>query len=351
MTNERVRVLASTSQRIIAGAMVLGFCYYAAGVIVTVLLSVLLAYFLDPIVEWFERLRMPRVIGSLVVVLLVVSLCIGVGYYGWVRAEQFAGDWPRYSAVLRAAAATVERKLESLEARVSEIAPAQPEAGRPTVELAEPSRVRAYLLRGLGSLYNILLEVAFVPFLVFFMLAEKRDVWHATLQLFPASERTRVKEALESVRDVLRSFMAGTALVAVVLIIVSAAVFWMLDMDYPILAGIVSGVLNMVPYIGVVLACVPPFIIGLAQWQGIGVFLLVAILLVVFHILAMNLLIPELVGRRVRLNALAVTFALLFWGWLWGVMGLILAIPITATMKVICDHTESWRPVGRWLGA
>lgn len=351
MTIERIR-LASTSQRIIAGAVVMGFCYFAASVIVTVLLSVLLAYFLDPFVEWFERVRMPRVIGSLVVVMLVVSLVIGVGYFVWVRAEQFAGDWPRYSAVLRQAASTVERKLESLEKRVSEIAPTQQQqAGRTTVALAEQSPVRSYLLSGLGSLYNILLEIAFVPFLVFFMLAEKRDVWHATLQLFPASERTRVKEALENVRDVLRSFMAGTALVAVVLIIVSAAVFWMLDMDYPLLAGIVSGVLNMVPYIGVVLACLPPFIIGLAQWQGAGIFLLVASLLMIFHILAMNLLIPELVGRRVKLNALAVTFALLFWGWLWGVMGLILAIPITATMKVVCDHTESWRPVGRWLGA
>lgn len=351
MTTERVRLLASTSQRIIAGAVVLGFCYFAASVIVTVLLSVLLAYFLDPLVEWFERVRMPRVIGSLVVVLLVVSLVIGVGYFVWVRAEQFAGDWPRYSAVLRQAASTVERKIENLEKGVSAIVPAQPQPGRPTVEVAEQSRVRSYLLRGLGSLYSIFLEVAFVPFLVFFMLAEKRDVWHATLQLFPASERTRVKEALESVRDVLRSFMAGTALVAVVLIIVSAAIFWMLDLDYPLLAGIVSGVLNMVPYIGVVLACLPPFVIGLAQWQGAGIFLLVASLLMIFHVLAMNLLIPELVGRRVRLNALAVTFALLFWGWLWGVMGLILAIPITATMKVVCDHTESWRPVGRWLGA
>ena len=318
--------------------------------IVTVLLSVLLAYFLDPFVEWFERVRMPRVIGSLVVVMLVVSLVFGVGYFVWVRAEQFAGDWPRYSAVLRQAALTVEQKIEWLEKGARGIIPAQPSAG-PTVAIAEQSPVRSYLLRGLGSLYSILLEVAFVPFLVFFMLAEKRDVWHATLQLFPASERTRVKEALENVRDVLRSFMAGTALVAVVLIIVSAAIFWMLDMEYPLLAGIVSGLLNMVPYIGVVLACLPPFIIGLAQWQGAGIFLLVASLLMIFHVLAMNLLIPELVGRRVRLNALAVTFALLFWGWLWGVMGLILAIPITATMKVVCDHTESWRPVGRWLGA
>jgi predicted PurR-regulated permease PerM len=69
------------------------------------------------------------------------------------------------------------------------------------------------------------------------------------------------------------------------------------------------------------------------------------------HILALNVLIPAIVGRRVHLNALAVTIALLFWGWIWGAMGLILAIPITATVKVICDHVPAWRPAGRWLGA
>jgi predicted PurR-regulated permease PerM len=58
-----------------------------------------------------------------------------------------------------------------------------------------------------------------------------------------------------------------------------------------------------------------------------------------------------MVGRRVQLSALAVTVALLFWGWLWGAIGLILAIPITATIKVVCDHVEDWRPFGRWLGA
>jgi predicted PurR-regulated permease PerM len=69
------------------------------------------------------------------------------------------------------------------------------------------------------------------------------------------------------------------------------------------------------------------------------------------HIIGLNVLMPAIVGRRVHLNALAVTAALLFWGWLWGAVGLILAIPITATVKVICDHSEGWEPVGRWLGA
>jgi len=120
-------------------------------------------------------------------------------------------------------------------------------------------------------------------------------------------------------------------------------------MEFPILTGIVSGLLNMVPYIGVVLAWFPAFLIALAKWNNVGQFVFIAAMLTTIHLLALNLLGPKLVGRRVRLNAVAITIALLFWGWVWGGMGLVLAIPITATLRVVCDHTESWKPVGRWL--
>src|SRR5260370_40006015 len=99
------------------------------------------------------------------------------------------------------------------------------------------------------------------------------------------------------------------------------------------------------------MAWIPSFIIALAKWRTLGQFVLIAATLTTIHVLAINLIAPKLVGRRVRLNAVAITIALLFWGWVWGGMGLVLAIPITATLRVICDHTESWKPIGRWLSA
>jgi predicted PurR-regulated permease PerM len=105
-----------------------------------------------------------------------------------------------------------------------------------------------------------------------------------------------------------------------------------------------------VPYLGAVLAWIPPFLIGLSQWNTVGPYLGVAAVLTFLHFVGLNVLMPAIVGRRVHLNALAVTAALLFWGWIWGAIGLILAIPITATVKVICDYSEGWEPVGRWLG-
>lgn len=342
--------VSSFSMRVIAGAILLLFFYYAAGVVITLLFSILLAYFLDPAVEFLERWRLPRTLGAMIMVLILIATFVAVGYELGARTADFAADWPKYSGVLQRVAGAVENKIRGIEGQVSKIAP---EPGASSVPLApsEPSIVRTLILRGAGPLYALFLEVTFMPFLVFFMLAEKRQVWHGTLQLFPASRRTQVKETLEDLRDVLRDYLAGMTVVTLLVIAASSFFFWILGMDFPILTGIVSGLLNMVPYIGAVLAWLPAFLIALVKWRTLSQFALIAATLSTIHILAINLVAPKLVGRRVRLNAVAITISLLFWGWVWGGMGLVLAIPITASLRVICDHTESWKPIGRWLSA
>ena len=338
----------SFSLRVIAAAIILLFVYYAAGVVITLLFSILLAYFLDPAVEFLEKFRLPRTVGAVVMVLILTAVMAAVGYGLWTRMSDFSADWPRYSRHLQNLATNVQGRIQGIAGQVSQIAPTEgsaPGTGGPVGE----GVMRALIFRGIGSLYALFLEITFMPFLVFFMLAEKRQVWHGTLQLFPASRRTPVKETLEDVRDVLRDYLAGMTVVTLLVIAASSLFFWALGMEFPILTGIVSGLLNMVPYIGVVLAWFPAFLIALAKWNNVGQFVFIAAMLTTIHLLALNLLGPKLGGRRVRLNAVAITIALLFWGWVWGGMGLVLAIPITATLRVVCDHTESWKPVGRWL--
>jgi predicted PurR-regulated permease PerM len=347
-----VRIAGATfSLRVVAAAIILLFCYYAQGVVITLLLSILLAYFLDPAVEFLERMRLPRTVGAMVMVLILIAVLVAVGYALGTRTADFAENWPKYGSVLKKAADAVEGKINGIEGRVSEIGPQPGSAPSGEIRPIEPGLLHTLIYRGMGSLYALFLEITFVPFLVFFMLAGKREVWHGTLQLFPVTRRTQVKETLEDLREVLRDYLAGMTLVTGMVVVASSLFFYFMDLDYPILTGIASGLLNMVPYIGAVLAWLPAFLIALAKWKTIGSFVLAAGVLTAIHVLALNFVAPQLVGRRVRLNAVAITISLLFWGWVWGGMGLLLAIPITATLRVICDHTDSWRPIGRWLSA
>ena len=123
--------------------------------------------------------------------------------------------------------------------------------------------------------------------------------------------------------------------------------FWVCRSFY--FVGPISGFLSLVPYLGVVLALAPPVFVGLGH---MGPRKVLAIVLTVFglHLIALNFLYPKILGNRLQLNPLAVTMALLVWGWLWGAMGLLLAIPITAAMKIVFDHIGSLKPYGVWLG-
>lgn len=161
----------STSLRILAGAVILLFLYYAAGVVITLLLSVLLAYFLDPAVELLERVHIPRTIGALIMVLLLISVIGAVGYGLWVRGSDFAANWPKYRDILREATGAVQGKISGIEGGVSDLTTPTGTA-KSAAPSADTGTVHALFLRGIGSLYALVLEGTFVPFLVFFMLAE-----------------------------------------------------------------------------------------------------------------------------------------------------------------------------------
>lgn len=351
-TNVQIAAMRSTlAQRIIALGVLFAFLYWASSIVMTLMLAVLLAYFLDPGVVLLERVHIPRALGALVVLLVAIAAVGAVGYLLVNRAQSFASAWPRYSAVLSRAADTVDRKIGAMERQFSITVQQQPPEQQPSVSANELQEIRGWLLHGIGSITSGLLLWAFLPFLVFFMLAAKPRLWHATIELFSDTSRADVRSALDDVNVVLRSYVVGSSLVAAILAGACWIFFAILHLDYAFLAALASGLVNMIPYVGAILSWIPPFLIGLDKWHSVGPFLIVAGVLSAFHLIAANVLIPAIVGRSVHLNALAVTISLLFWGWLWGAFGLILAIPITATLKVICDHVPDWQPWGRWLGA
>ena len=189
--------------------------------LVTLLVAVLMAYFLDPVVTWLERLRIPRALGSLIMVLLTLAVLAVMGYSLIDRADQFGADWPKYrapSAVRRAGRG--KHAWKSVEKHVSEIEPGE-KPGEQVVTVGESHTVRDALVGRLNSLYEFILAATFMPFLLFFMLAAKRQVWHATMQLFAPANAPQVRDALADVTQVLRSYLMGTALVGLILIIAS----------------------------------------------------------------------------------------------------------------------------------
>ena len=150
--------------------------------------------------------------------------------------------------------------------------------------------------------------------------------------------------------DIVRAYVIGNFLLGIFLSVASGIFFASVGLPYWLLVAPISGFLSLVPYIGLPLAMVPPLIAALPASAQPALYLLLAAGVALLHLFAINLLYPKFVGSRVHLNPLVVTVALMFWGMLWGGIGLVLAIPLTAAVKAVCDNVSSLQPYGRLLG-
>ena len=321
---------------------VLAFCYFAEEPLAVILVSMLFAFVLDPICDVFTRMRMSRAFAAGTAVLLTCAVLAGLAYVGINKASGLLEELPRYSVEIKQDFAKVTRKAQ----KIADLNPTQ-EKG--TVKVQQATTWTDLLSRGFGSVSEIVLAASFVPFLVFFMLTWQEHARKATLGLVSTDNRRPAYVTMGLISGMIRSFMVGNLVIGLIIGVLSTVVFGFLHIQYFYFAGFISGFLSLVPYLGVLLALLPPLFLGIGQLTAAKI---VWIVLAVFslHIVSINVLYPKILGSRLRLNPLTVTLALLLWGWLWGAVGLILAVPITAGMKIIFDHIEPLKPLGAWLG-
>jgi predicted PurR-regulated permease PerM len=360
--------------------------YFGRLFIVTLLLSIFIAFILEPIVNLFMRLRMPRGFASF----LVCSLALVVIYAGALLAySQAAGIWeelPTYSQRISQLTEKVMVEVEGAEKTVNDLltprrlrdqeryAQQQAEAQKqqtvarrrratdppmapllppPVQEVrikSERSPVVEYLYENWHQFYDILLMASFVPFLVYFMLSWRDHFVHNFLRVFHGESRGIAAATLDGIARMARAYVVGNFILGLLLALVSMGFFWVVKVPYWLIVGPTSGFLSLVPYIGMPLAIIPPYLAALTVYDNVADYLVIGTTVAFFHLLALNLLYPKLVGSRVHLNPLAVTVGLMFWGFLWGGIGLVLAIPLTASIKAICDHVPGLSGYGRLMG-
>jgi predicted PurR-regulated permease PerM len=340
----------SVAQIVVAVIAVIGLVYLLKLVLVTTLSSVLLAFVLEPLVSRLARIGIPRAMGALLAVALMVGLAGGLTYFFYSRAVDFATQLPKYSGKIRSSLADLRAQTSKIEESTRSVI-ASPNAGKPpmAVEIRETPGLSNLISAGSGTLGEVLLAISFMPFLVYFMLTWRDHAHSSTVRLFPKEHRLVAHRTVGRISTMIRSFIAGNVLVGMLTAAVSTIVFWRLGIPYFYFLGVISGFVSLIPYLGVFLALLPPLAagIGIVDRAGVGVILLTVIGL---HLLSMNVLYPKIVGKRLRLNPLAVTLSLLFWAWIWGAMGLILAVPLVGATKIVCDYVDPLRGFGAWLG-
>jgi len=339
----------AVAQVILAAAVILAICYIAKLVLVTLLFSILLAFMLEPVVNLLEKIRLPRAAGAFLAVLFMLALMYAGSYFLYGKAMSFVHELPKYSDRIRSHLAHFRQQTTELEKTTKQVFPEDKNAKKPLPVQVENQGTQGMVSEKVGAVTEVVLTLCFIPFLTYFMLSWQEHARTKSVQLFRPENRSTAYVTLGHISAMMKSFIAGNFLIGLFIGVCSAVVFGFLGVPYFYFVGFISGFLSLVPYLGVAVAMLPPIAAGLGV-MGDSRLLLVAVTVVALHLLAMNVLYPKVLGKRLQLNPLVVTISLLIWGFIWGAMGLILAVPIMAAVKIVCDHVVSLRPIGDWMG-
>ena len=326
--------------------VILYTCYFASSLILPIVVAGFFALLLSPLLNRMPLRWLPRWMGAL---LLVVGMLAGVGALGMFVAGP-AGDWARrVPFVLRDAAP----KLREMVAPIQEATKAGETLDTITgeddddVERVVVRPPRADLLSAtpkvLGStLAVILLTFAFLVF--------GDDVLNKLLTLRPTrAHRKLTGDIVQEIQSDLSRYMLTISATSTVLGAATAAWLYYLDVDDPLLWGVLAAVLNLTPFLGPLITAALLLLVGLSEFDSLGMASLPAAGFLFLHALESQLLTPLVLGRTMHINPLAIILWLLVWGWLWGIIGLLVAVPMLVCLKIVASRVRGWEHWARLL--
>ena len=304
------------------------------GIILPFLVAVFLAYLLAPVVRFLTRLRVPYPLAICLALLSTLALLFIIGTMLYTGVLSFVRGYPLYEPKIRALLALGTAYLEFLppEWRVADL-------GK---QLASTSVTKA-LLSSLGLSLTLTGNLLLIFIFMIFILVGERHVPQRIHAAFDLEQAQRLCDMIQRITGDLQTYLGAKVLISLVTGILINLYLVFLDIDFATLWGVLAFMLNFIPSVGSTLAAVPPILIAILKFSSPMPAVWTAVGLVVINVLLGGLIEPRLMGQRLNLSPVLVVLSLLFWGWLWGIAGMVLAVPIMATIKIVCENIPSLR--------
>ena len=352
---------------IIAILSLIALLRYAQDLFVPIVLSVLIAYVTAPLVSAVESLRVPRALAAVFVVFALLGVAGGGAYLLRHQATVVLQNLPeaavkvrRNIEALRGTPAQSTGPIGTIQQTAKEIEKTAQAAATPSdtpkdvakVQVVEPTlRTTDFLWSGSLGLLSFLGQTVLVAFLVFFLLASG-DLFKRKIVRLAGStlgEKRLTVEALNEIDTQIGHFLQVQILTSAIVAVCTSTALWLLGVNQPIIWGIAAGVFNSVPYFGAIIVSSGLALLAFLQFDSFGMAFKVALVALIITSLEGFLLTPYLMGRAARINGVAMFVSILFWSWLWGVFGMIVAVPIMMAIKTVCDRVEQLRPIAELL--
>ncbi len=340
--------------------------HWASAVIIPVLVGVLCSYALSPLVDWLQLRHIPRALSAALLILGLLS-GLGAGLYSLSEdASKLVGLLPTAAQKLqdsvRAPPGQHDNALTTVQKAASKIEQAAQEAGQAALLVRGVQRVQVerpkfdvkdYLLSGTLGMLGVLSQMGMVALITFFLMASGDRFRRKLVKLTgPTLSRKRITlQALNQIHDQIQRYMLVQLFTSVLVGLATWLAFLGIGLENAAVWGVAAGVLDLVPYVGSVVIATGSALVSFLQFGTIEMAVLASGISLLVHSVEALLLTPWLTSRTNKMNPFAIFVGVLAWGWLWGVWGLLLGVPILVVIKAVCDRVEHLKPVGEFLGA
>lgn len=352
--------------RLIAVVAVVFILRYAREVLIPLVLALFLSYLLDPIVDWMEERKIPRRLGAAVVMIAVV-LGIGataytLGRQGEALLEELPAAAQQFRQSLREGRGDPDGALNKVQKAAGEMEKAAAEAtggpsarpkGTTKVEIARPVlNLGDYLWVGTVGAFGLALQALLVLFLIYFLLVSGNSFRRKLVKIAgpSLSEKRTTVEILHEIETQIKRFLLVQLYTSLFTAVAIWLAFWWIGLENAGIWGIVAGVTKSIPFLGGTLIIGGAGLVGYLQFGTISMMLLIMVVAMAIESVAGLLVSTWLTSKTCQLNSVWIFVGILFWGWVWGVWGMLLGIPLIMAAKAVCDRIESLKPIGELLG-
>jgi predicted PurR-regulated permease PerM len=335
-------------------------------IFIPLMLGVVISYALAPVVNQMNRWRIPNAIGAAVLLLGIVA---GAGYLVYSLSDDAARlieTLPEAANKLRlanqkepgasdGAMESMQKAASKLEQAASEAGTAAPDTPRGVtrVQIEEPKlNIKEYLWMGTKGAVAFAGQLILVLFLAYFMLASGDTFRRKLVKIAGPTLSTKkiTLRVLDQIAEQIQHYLLVHVFTSLLVGVATWLAFLWIGLEHAAIWGIAAGVFNSVPYLGPFIVSSGTALVAFLQFETLGMVLLVSGTALLITSIEGYLLTPWLTGRTSRMSPVVVFVSVLFWGWLWGLWGLLLGVPAVMIIKAICDHVEDLKPIGELLG-
>jgi len=339
--------LSSVALPVLAVSAAAAFFYYAAPILIPMTIAAATAYTLVPVVEFLKRIKVPHFLAVLIVMMILLGIGVVLAFVLISEIADLARDFPKYQ---QGALAFFDKAKNFVGSYLEQIPGLFPQIKDFKLDPSYFSGAGKMFFKGIGSMTSLGFQAFLLFFLTYFILSDYDMFVEKFKTLFGADKKATTSSILDQINKQLRGFITVKVGVTVAMSLIFTVGLLIMKVPYAYIWGPLAGVLNLIPYVGAIIGAIPPIAIAGITKGSVGAMIPVGLLFLIVQILESNLITPKLTSDSVNLNPLAVLVASIIWGYLWGAIGVIMAVPITAAVKVVCDNVESLEPIGLLLG-